>query len=733
MRDTAHVFASARRLGVVVVLSAVAASGCLPLLGEGYVEMKFTSSRPTVAAVAAFTELTLSGGFSAGSAWGDSVAVAPLWAVVGAPSVNFGTWTGVYQVFDESGSWVYSETFDAPLPGAAIGDAVAVDGNHFAIGAANTATSAGSFAGVVYMTRHVDGNWTDPQMLEASPAAAIDRFGRALDIEGDTLVVAASGRTNSGSVHVFHWTGSAWTFRQRIVPDDNANNDLFGFSVALDGELLVVGAPGKSTSGPQSGTAYVFERAASLWEEKLQLRPDDPRVRQAFGTSVDAHLGRVVVGAPGAQVSLETRGTAYVYEPNSGATPADPISVLAPATEAVNQFFGSAVAVYGNDIAVGAPASLLAAGRPPGTVSLYRIGSGGLVSLRNTLVSPDTGEADRFGFSVDMSGRRLVIGQPSVEVPRAWLVNIAALSPDLPSPSAKETEETNRYLALRANKRATTEGKAGWRIGRELRSPFRAEVTVGVFDEQRRAGLESGKMRLELEQAGSEDVHCLELVITGDDLCFQAATGDGPLGDPFVLTGADRADVAVEHDGTTLRFLAREAGTGEFGEIAAIPLPNLTGALVPVVRVEGVGPGAEFGIDDPVIVFNAPLSGDATRAEQLREFVVVAIEHQLAASGMLEVLGEDPDGDAHARLREAKQLLVSALALADDLIADPDAAAKKRKLGPKPARKQLKRAAKRLGKALRKLAKGKPVQSVITQVARVVKSERRALERLGAD
>lgn len=87
-------------------------------------------------------------------------------------------------------------------------------------------------------------------------------FGRGVALDGDTVIVGAPGDDDngglSGSAYVFTHTGSSWTEQAKLLPADGAFRALFGWSVALDGDTAVIGAQFDDDNGYSSGSAYVF-------------------------------------------------------------------------------------------------------------------------------------------------------------------------------------------------------------------------------------------------------------------------------------------------------------------------------------------------------------------------------------------------------------------------------------------------------------------------------------------
>ena len=113
--------------------------------------------------------------------------------------------------------------------------------------------------------------YTQQPKLTAGDGAAGDWFGWSISISGDTMVVAApaddDNGTDSGSVYVFQRSGSSWSQQAKLTASDGAAGDLFGNSIAIDEDTMVVGARRDDDDGTDSGAAYVFVRSGGSWSQ----------------------------------------------------------------------------------------------------------------------------------------------------------------------------------------------------------------------------------------------------------------------------------------------------------------------------------------------------------------------------------------------------------------------------------------------------------------------------------
>jgi len=190
------------------------------------------------------------------------------------------------------------------------GRSVATSGDTIVVGAALDSTAAGTRAGSAYVFTRTGGTWSQQGHLFADDAAAGDEFGDSVAISGDTIVVGAYGDVNAagdiaGSAYVFTRTGTTWSQQDHLFADDAAAGDNFGYSVAIDGDTIVVGAYSDDTAaGADAGSAYVFTRTGSTWSQQDHLFADDAAAYDYFGGSVAIDVCSSGAGAPGASNNI---------------------------------------------------------------------------------------------------------------------------------------------------------------------------------------------------------------------------------------------------------------------------------------------------------------------------------------------------------------------------------------------------------------------------------------------
>ena len=250
-------------------------------------------------------------------------------------------------------------------PSDDFGWAVAVSGDVAVVGARWSDLPGQSKAGCAYVFERDAGgaeNWGQVRKLVASDAGASDNFGVAVSVDGDVIVVGAYGNDDvgslSGSAYVFERDqGGAGNWGQvaKLGPGDQTGGQAFGFSVAIDGARMVIGAYGDDEAGSSAGAAYVFEQDANgIWRERQKLLASDAPSGDWFGEAVAVSGGTVAVGARYDDDVALNSGAAYVF---GGSTPFVIPGASAPIVVDGKAYVGSSDGrLYEVDTSVAAPA-----------------------------------------------------------------------------------------------------------------------------------------------------------------------------------------------------------------------------------------------------------------------------------------------------------------------------------------------------------------------------------------
>ena len=233
--------------------------------------------------------------------------------------------------------------------------------------------------------------------LRALGISAGDYFGAAVATSGTTTVVGVP-YLDGGRAFVFGETSGAWRQMAMLRGTDTEAGDYFGISVAISGPTIVVGANGAE----HSGRAYVFIKGTSGWHQTAELSGTGFGKGAAFGSSVAVSGDSVVVGAPLQNVFS---GAAEVFGDGVGGWL--PVARLTSDETSVGNYFGFAVAMAGDAIAVGAPGRLVGEGR----AYIFKPSGHGWRE-EASIVGGDSAVGDDFGYSLALSGPTLVVGGP---------------------------------------------------------------------------------------------------------------------------------------------------------------------------------------------------------------------------------------------------------------------------------------------------------------------------------
>jgi hypothetical protein len=372
----------------VAVYGSTALVGALDNLSGSGAAYVFTSSGGTWSQEA---ELT-----AADSAPGDRFALVALsgsTALVGAPAKNTGT--GAAYVFVLPSQQAKLTAADAAANDR-FGVSVAVSGSTAVVGAYGKNTGAGA----AYVFTRSGSTWTQRAKLTATGVAAGDYFGYSVAVSGSTVVVGAPATSpNTGAAYVFTGSGSTWTQRAKLTATGGAPGDRFGYAVALSGSVAVIGATGSNSN---TGAAYVFTGSGSTWTQQAKLTAADGAAGDYFGYAVALSGSTALVGAPGKSTST---GAAYVYAGSGSSWPQQ--AELTASDPATTAYFGWSVALSGSTAVVGAPGNY----NYMGTAYVFT-GSGGSWPQQAELAGNNGAAGDKFGLSVAIAGPTAVVGAP---------------------------------------------------------------------------------------------------------------------------------------------------------------------------------------------------------------------------------------------------------------------------------------------------------------------------------
>lgn len=355
---------------------------------------------------------------------------------------------GMEDLFGHSAAISGDTVVSAPLEDS---NATGVNGN----GSDNSVTDSGA----AYVFVRSGNVWTQQAYLKASNTGMFDHFGWSVAMSGDTVAVGARGEDSaaagingnqsdnsapgSGAVCVFVRSGGTWSQEAYVKASNPEHDDSFGWSVAVSGDTVVVGAFDDSNastvngdqsdnSADASGAAYVFVRGGGTWTQQAYLKAFNARVGAMFGSSVGVSGDTAVVGSlfessdatgvngEGSNTNAIASGAAYVFVRKD--TVWTQQAYLKPSNTGATDQFGTSVAISGDTIVVGAPredgnsTGVNGNGNdnslPDSGVAYVFVRNGDSWSQTAYLKASNTGGQDQFGRAVTVSGDAIAVGAP---------------------------------------------------------------------------------------------------------------------------------------------------------------------------------------------------------------------------------------------------------------------------------------------------------------------------------
>ena len=427
--------------------------------------------------------------------------------------------------------------------------------------------------------------------LTPSTASVGDRFGYAVDVAGDFAVVGAylddpAGLTNAGSAIVFERTGeSSWTqvavLNGDLNPDDAQS--YFGWSVAVDGDTVAIGAMLDRDNGYRSGAAYVFQKDAGgtdNWGRVAKVTGVDVDNSDYFGRSIDISGDSIVVGA---SIKDGAIGAAYVFERNQGGIDNwGQAAKLAPAQLGSGDRFGQDVAIDQNRIVVGAFRDN-DQGTNAGTAYVFDR-SGTNWNQTTQLYATDAVAQDFFGYSVAVDGDRIAIGSPQSDITGANQVGAVYVF-DKDTGGSNNWGQSGKLTA----EDATAGDRLGWSVGlagsRVVSGAVQADIggdrsgKAYVFEQD--GGSWSQTRELVNEQVTTRDEYGVSVAVDGDMALIGSWLDNRPQNNTGGAYAFDlRTDTAtvtvnVTASSPPARSFAATNGFADEGIVVDLGLPKL--------------------------------------------------------------------------------------------------------------------------------------------------------------
>ena len=271
---------------------------------------------------------------------------------------------------------------------------------------------------VLYIFHKENNLWKQAAELPLENSGFFNESSISAAINNSVAVVGlphnnTDGKVAKGIVYVFEEKNS-WQQVARLIPDDGQAEDLFGNSVAISGNTIIVGAKhSKTNNGVTKGAAYIFTKQGDSWQQTAKLQVSSGKAFDSFGNAVAIDNNVAIVAAKDSDVGGESaRGSVYVYK-RQGNSWNLTTTLIAPNGKSGDEF-GSSVALNGENIVVGAESYNYGNQVSQGAVYVFKEQSSGRGTSNwkqaAKLIAQDGEGGDHFGSSVDINGNRIVVG-----------------------------------------------------------------------------------------------------------------------------------------------------------------------------------------------------------------------------------------------------------------------------------------------------------------------------------
>lgn len=317
----------------------------------------------------------------------------------------------------EGGQWLQDVALlpKGLQPNDGFGGNVAMHNNIAAVGAIGHDGIAED-AGIVYVYQNFNTHWREVARVFAPDPQQGDSFGQSIALSRDVMVVGAPKEDDkgedAGSVYVFSRKGTAWEFEQKLVAPDGASGDVFGISVAVSGDTILVGADLNDEKANNAGAAYVFVKQGNKWILQSKLMADDGGDTDIFGVRValDGDTALISARRDDDEKAGKDAGSAYIFERKANIWYQQ--AKLTGPTQQADDRFGRSVALSGDTALIGAMHKDYA-GQNAGAAYIFkRVVQKGSTQWRHaqTLTAAEGKAGDQLGWSVALASGFAVLG-----------------------------------------------------------------------------------------------------------------------------------------------------------------------------------------------------------------------------------------------------------------------------------------------------------------------------------
>jgi hypothetical protein len=541
------------------------------------------------------------------------------------------------------------------LPYDNFGAAVAIDGDTAVVTSPYATANGVEGAGSAFVFVRDGAGWLLQAQLAAQDPKPFSNYGRAVAIEGDTLVVGAYSAdgvdSSTGAAYVFTRSGSVWTQQAKLSANDGEGFSDFGYAVALSGDSVVVGAPSTFINGENIvGAAYAYLRVGNAWSQQQKLTASDGLGFDSFGTSVAVQGDTAAIGAKQATVAGQSfSGAAYVFARSGGSW--TELQKLSAADASVEASFGHSIALSNNSLIVGAPQPQLLFGGGAGAAYVFAISEGSWIQQAK-LEASDGVIGDAFGSAVGLDGDSAVVGSPlagsvagvDLEAGAVYAYQRSgeswAQQARIVAVGGQQGSQLGMAVGLSGN--IAVAGAANARVGSNdaqgkgylftLGTAVPA-VTPGALDFGDVATGATASRTLVLRNVGTADLFSGALVLIGDDAAQFAVLSDGCSGQRLAPAGSCQGVIGFSPAAVDT-YSAQVVAPGSAG-VAFLPLSG-QGVVPPPQIAVNPNPVTQSLLENQT--FTQPITLSHPGSSQTLQWALS--EDSRAVRSRLQVLGE---------------------------------------------------------------------------------------------
>jgi hypothetical protein len=319
------------------------------------------------------------------------------------------------------GKWTLVGELEPPIVGETdqFGYSVDIDGDWAAIGAPGSDIYKLS-AGAVHIYHFKDGQWLHHSQITPSDLQPYDTFGKVVSLSGNTLAVSVienlSRRVKRGDkemkrpgqVQVFELRDDKWQREAILHPDGFRTENDFGYAMALDEDVIAIGAPKDDTSTRDGGGVYVFERIAGHWQRVTKFVSDPRNYELDFGYSIAVSGDTILAGSRSTGSVVENAGSVHVLR-RSEDQGWYKQTMLIPLDLQKDDHTGSAVAIDKDVAVIGSPHED-ERGSAAGSVYVFQEDGDGTWRQTNKVAPRELKSLDYFGSHIAVDGSTILVG-----------------------------------------------------------------------------------------------------------------------------------------------------------------------------------------------------------------------------------------------------------------------------------------------------------------------------------